>query len=77
MKYEVIRACVIRGSTHSVGDVVDLDDAIAKELMAIGRVIPYLDRAPVIEDRSIGLDEDSAPKKRGRPKKVETEEDAD
>lgn len=77
MKYEVIRACVIRGKTHAVGDVVDLDGDIAKELMAIGRVIPHTAPAPVIEDRSIGLDEDSAPKKRGRPKKLESEEDAD
>ena len=76
MKYEVIKACVIRGTTHAVGDVINLDGDIVKELMAIGRIVPYAEPAPVFEDRSIGLDEDSAPKKRGRPKKVESEEDA-
>ena len=68
MKYEVIRACVIRGSTHKVGQVIELDDAMAKQMMAIGRVAPYSE--PIIEDRSIGLSDETTPRKRSRPKKV-------
>ena len=71
MKYEVIRACVIRGNTHKVGQVVELDNDMAKQMMAIGRVAPYSE--PIIEDRSIGLSDETMPRKRGRPKKIETE----
>jgi len=71
MKYEIIRACVIRGTSHKVGQVIELDDSMAKQMMAIGRVAPYSE--PIIEDRSIGLSDDSMPRKRGRPKKIEIE----
>ena len=67
MKYQVIRACIISGKRSNVGDVVELGDQQAKELMAIGRVTPHDET--VIEDRSIGLDNETKPKRRARTKK--------
>ena len=69
MKYKVTKGCVIGGKPCKAGDVVDITDAQElKILMGIGRVLPHDE--PVIEDRAIGLAEDTKPRKRGRPKKV-------
>ena len=77
MKYEVIRDCIIKGSRHKVGDVVsDLTDHLAKDLMAIGRLAPHHEAES--KNRAIGAkDSESAPKKRGRPAKKETEPEAE
>jgi hypothetical protein len=69
MKYEVIRSCVIKGSTHKVGDVVELDKELAENLMGIGRVVPHDESK--LEDRSIGLNVETKPKRRAKVKKVE------
>lgn len=74
MKYEVIKACVIKSQPQKVGTVVDLDDQLANQLMAIGRIAPYDET--VVEDRSIGLDEETKPKRRAKAKKVEEAEEA-
>lgn len=69
MKYEIIKACLIRGASYKVSDVVELDGQLAKELMAIGRIAPYAEPTKV-EDRSIGLSEDKPkPKRRAKAKK--------
>lgn len=69
MKYEIIKACLIRGVSYKLSDVVALDDQIAKELMAMGRVAPYAEPEKV-EDRSIGLSADKPkPKRRAKVKK--------
>ena len=56
MKYEVIKGCVIKGSQHKVGDIVEIDDVTANGLMGIGRVAPHATEEKV-EDRSVGLAE--------------------
>lgn len=69
MKYEVTRACIIKGTNHKVGQIVELDDQLANQLMGIGRVAPADESK--LEDRSIGLDVETKPKRRSR-KKAET-----
>lgn len=69
MKYEIIKACLIKGVSYKLSDVVALDDQIAKELMAMGRVAPYAEPEKV-EDRSVGLSADKPkPKRRAKVKK--------
>jgi hypothetical protein len=51
-----------------MGSLVELDDAEAKELMAMGRVAPHHEEQ--IKDRSVGLSEETKPRRRGRPRKV-------
>lgn len=77
MKYEVIKACVIKGTPHRAGSVVDLTESLATDLMAIGRVAPATD-APKTDNRSVGLDSsDAKPKKRKAPAKKTAEKKAD
>lgn len=68
MKYKVLRNTVAAGRVRRMGSLVELDDAEAKELMAMGRVAPHHEEK--IEDRSVGLSEETKPRRRGRPKKV-------
>lgn len=77
MKYEVIKACVIKGTPHRAGSIVELTESLATDLMAIGRVSPAPD-APKTENRSVGLkDSDAKPKKRKAPAKKPAEKKAD
>ena len=67
MKYEVTRACIIKGTNHKVGQIVELDDQLANQLMGIGRVVPADESK--LEDRSVGLEtSESKPKRRSRKK---------
>lgn len=69
MKFDVIKACIVRGNTYKAGDVVDLDETTSTALMAMGRVAPHSTKV-VTEDRSIGLSEDKPkPKRRAKAKK--------
>ena len=68
MKYQVMKSCRIHNETKNVGDVVELDDQMAKELLGIGRISPH--HEPKVENRSVGLDDSpAAPKKRAKAKK--------
>jgi hypothetical protein len=70
MKFKVMKGCVVSGQSRQVGEIVDIQSADElKTLMGIGRVVPHDE--PVIEDRSLGLDDDTKPRRRGRPKKVD------
>ena len=40
MNYRVIRDCRISGAPARVGDIIVLDEKTARELMAIGRIVP-------------------------------------
>jgi hypothetical protein len=53
-----------------MGSIVELDDTEAKTLMQMGRVAPHAEEQP-LEDRSIGFSEETKPRRRGRPKKVD------
>jgi len=68
MKFKVLKGCVIDGQSRSKGDVVSVDSAEElKALMGIGRIAPHDE--PVIEDRSVGLED--KPKRRGRQRKAD------
>lgn len=76
MKYEVVKGCVINGEGRQPGSVVDLDDANARSLLGIGRIVP-LDEAKTV-DRSVGLQKsEQTPRRRGRPPKNPVMEDDD
>jgi hypothetical protein len=69
MKYKVLRDTVATGQVCRVGEVIDLNESDAKELMATGRVAPHDEETPAV-DRAIGLDEETKPKRRTRKTKV-------
>lgn len=69
MKYQVLKNCVFSGGRAKVGEVIEVGDKEATELMGIGRITPH--HEPVVENRSVGLEESTeAPKKRGKSKKI-------
>lgn len=52
MHYRVLRDCIISGAKARAGDIVALNDSLANEMMAIGRVVP--DTAmPKTSDRQV------------------------
>lgn len=68
MKYQVMKNCIISGHRAKAGDVVEIDDREANELLGIGRIAPH--HEPKVENRSVGLDDSpAAPKKRAKAKK--------
>tara|TARA_R110000868_G_scaffold313856_3_gene574869 strand:- start:4276 stop:4491 length:216 start_codon:yes stop_codon:yes gene_type:complete len=70
MKYEVLKSCIINGLSAKTGDVLDIAEQEAKELLLMGRVIPS-NKAPVVENRSVGLESSvEAPKTRTIKKKA-------
>lgn len=76
MKYEVAKSCVIAGKTCRVGEVVELDDRLARSLMGIGRVTP-VDESKTV-NRAVGVEGgEEKPKRRTRKPKVETKEEAE
>jgi len=52
MHYRVIRDCIIKGARAKAGTVIALDQKIANEMMAIGRVIPET-AMPNTSDRQV------------------------
>ena len=76
MKYEVVKSCVIAGKTCRVGEVVELDERLARSLMGIGRVTP-VDESKTF-NRAVGVEGgEEKPKRRTRKPKVETKEEAE
>jgi hypothetical protein len=76
MKYEVIKGCVIAGKSSCVGDIVELDERLARSLMGIGRVTP-LDESKTV-NRAVGVEGgEEKPKRRTRKPKVEEEKEAE
>jgi len=70
MKYEVLKSCIINKSPSKAGSIVDVTGDEERTLLALGRIAPYSE--PMIENRSVGLeDSEEKPKRRGRPKKAE------
>ena len=72
MKYQVMKRCVISGSTWNVGDVVesgkDVNEMDVDGLIGIGRIVPFDETRSV--DRSIGLNDEPIPKRAQRKKKA-------
>lgn len=69
--YLVLKNCMAGGARRTAGDVVELPASEGNLLISMGRVeeASAPKPEPKIEDRSVGLSEDTAPKKRGRPRK--------
>jgi hypothetical protein len=70
MKYKVLRNTVAAGRVRRLGALIELDDAEAKELMAMGRVAPHDEPEP-LADRALGLAEETKPRRRTRARKTE------
>ena len=71
MRYRVLKSCVAGGMARRLGSIIELDEKEATNLMAMGRVAPH-DEAAQREDRSVGLKEETKPRRRGRAKKAES-----
>lgn len=70
MKYEVLKGCVINLQGRKKGEILEISDEDAKMLMGLGRIAPVNEQITV-ENRSIGLDEESKPRRRGRKSKAD------
>lgn len=76
MKYQIIKNTMTSQGKKVCGDVVELSDDESKNLMAIGRCVPYHETENL--DRSIGLvSSEQKVSRRGRPRKNVIEEEGD
>lgn len=64
---------MVAGKRKEIGDVVDVDSVVGRQLIAIGRAVEAVDASAEL-DRSVGLEtSELKPKKRGRPAKKSVE----
>lgn len=70
MRYKVLQSCVAGGRARRMGSIIELSDLEARDLMSIGRVAPHDEPAPE-ENRALGFDEVTKPRRRALAKKVE------
>jgi hypothetical protein len=68
MSYLVLKGTVIGGKQVRAGDVIEIDGIEARELVGIGRVSEFESKPVETQDRSIGLSEETKPKRRTRRK---------
>lgn len=68
MSYLVLKGTVIGGKQVRAGDVVEVDGIEARELVGIGRIAKVEKQEVKTVDRSIGLKEETKPKRRTRRK---------
>lgn len=68
MSYLVLKGTVIGGKQVRAGDVIEIDGIEARELVGIGRVSEVESKPVEIQDRSIGLSEETKPNRRARRK---------
>jgi len=61
MKVQIIRSTVADGMVVKAGQVVSLTVESAREIMRLGKAIPYDEKEPLV-DRSVGLTTESQPK---------------
>lgn len=52
MNYRVLRDCIISGAKARAGDVIAMDDSLADQMMAIGRIVPET-AMPKTSDRQV------------------------
>lgn len=69
MKYKVIRGSVINGTAAEVGQVVELDQPLARYLMHTGKVVPH-DESEVVQKQEVSFETREPLVRRGRPAKV-------
>jgi len=68
MKYLVLTGTVINKKSSKAGDVVEVPDDEVKLLKAMGRIAEYVEKKIESQDRSIGLSDETKPKRRTRKK---------
>ena len=68
MSYLVLKGTVIGGKQVRAGEVVEVEGVEARELIGMGRIIEVVKTETKVEDRSIGLTEETKPKRRTRKK---------
>ena len=71
MKYLVMKGTVAGGRQVRAGDVIELDSVDARELVSLGRLVEVVETKVETVDRSVGLTEETKPKRRTRRKKAE------
>lgn len=71
MKYLVLKSTVAAGGQVRAGDVIELDAGEAKELIGLGRITQVVESEVKTVDRSVGLSEETKPKRRTRRIKAE------
>ncbi|MCH1579338.1 MAG: hypothetical protein L7S55_01425 [Luminiphilus sp.] len=69
MKYLVLKGTVIDGASVKAGDVVEVPENEVKSLLGINRIAPVAEKKAETVNRSVGLDEETKPKRRTRAKK--------
>ena len=69
MKYEVLKSCIINRKGRQKGEILEISDEESKLLMGLGKIAPA-DEPVIVENRSVGLAEDTKPKRRTRKKKA-------
>lgn len=70
MKYLVMKSTVAGGRQVKAGDVIELDSVQAKELVSLGRLTEVVETKVETQDRSVGLTEETKPKRRTRRAKA-------
>lgn len=70
MSYIVLKGTVIGGKRVNAGDVVEVEGIEARELMGIGRIAKVEKKQVETVDRSVGLTEETKPKRRTRRAKA-------
>jgi len=78
MKVQILRSTVADGQVVKAGQIVSVTVEAAREIMRLGKAVPYEEKEPLI-DRSVGLTSESQPKlvKRKparKPKKTEPDD---
>lgn len=71
MKYLVLKSTVASGGQVRVGDVIEISPADAKELLGLGRITQVVETEVKTVDRSVGLSEETKPKRRTRRTKAQ------
>lgn len=66
MSYIVLKGTVIGGKRVNAGDVVEVEGIEARELMGIGRIAKVEKKEVETVDRSVGITEETKPKRRTR-----------
>lgn len=66
MSYIVLKGTVIGGKRVNAGDVVEVEGIEARELVGIGRIAKVEKKEVETVDRSLGLTEETKPKRRTR-----------
>lgn len=54
MKIKFIRNTIAQGQPHAIGDVLDLPEAEARQLVALGKAVPFEGKpAPKVESAAV------------------------